>query len=127
MLYDVMTLKQGLSPNAEKMAGQCGKLKCCLMYELDSYLEAQEDFPVELLTLETEKGLAKHLKTDILSKKIWYTVENAHTNKPVVLDLKDVKSIIQLNKRGKKPSLNSYIGEDEAPANEMNVGRNNFV
>ncbi len=115
-------LKQGLSPNAEKMAGQCGKLKCCLMYELDSYLEAQEDFPVELLTLETEKGLAKHLKTDILSKKIWYTVENAHTNKPVVLDLKDVKSIIQLNKRGKKPSLNSYIGEDEAPANEMNVG-----
>ncbi len=115
-------LKQGLSPNAEKMAGQCGKLKCCLMYELDSYLEAQEDFPVELLTLETEKGLAKHLKTDILSKKIWYTVENAHSNRPVVLDLKDVKSIIQLNKRGKKPSLNRYIDEEEAPTNEMNVG-----
>lgn len=115
-------MKQGLSPNAEKMAGQCGKLKCCLMYELDSYLEAQEDFPVELLNLETEKGFAKHLKTDILSKKIWYTVENAYSNKPVVLDLKDVKAIIQLNKRGKKPSLDRYMGEVETVENEMNVG-----
>jgi cell fate regulator YaaT (PSP1 superfamily) len=115
-------LKQGLSPNAEKMAGQCGKLKCCLMYELDSYLEAQEDFPVELLTLETDKGLAKHLKTDILAKKIWYIVENAYSNKPVVLELKHVKSIIQLNKRGKKPSLDRYMEEPEPTVNEMNVG-----
>jgi len=115
-------LKQGLSPNAEKMAGQCGKLKCCLMYELDSYLEAQEDFPYELLNLETEKGLARHLKTDILSKKIWYVIEGAHSGKAVVLDLKDVKKIIQLNKRGQKPSLNNYIEGAQTPENEMNVG-----
>ncbi|WP_372775583.1 stage 0 sporulation family protein [Mangrovibacterium sp.] len=115
-------LKQGLSPNAEKMAGQCGKLKCCLMYELDSYLEAQDDFPYELLNLETEKGLARHFKTEILSKRVWYTVEGAYSNKPIVLELKDVKAIIQLNKRGKKPSLNRYLGEEEKPVNEMNVG-----
>lgn len=115
-------LKQGLSPNAEKMAGRCGKLKCCLMYELDTYLEAQDDFPNELLTLETEKGLAKHLKTEILNKKIWYTVENAYGSKPVLLDLEDVKKIIQLNKRGVRPSLDKYLGTDVAPKNEMSVG-----
>ncbi|MEL7587802.1 MAG: regulatory iron-sulfur-containing complex subunit RicT [Prolixibacteraceae bacterium] len=115
-------LKQGLSPNAEKMAGRCGKLKCCLMYELDTYLETQEDFPNELLMLETEKGLAKHFKTEILTKKIWYTVENSYGGKPVVLELDDVKKIIQLNKRGTKPSLDSYLKKDETPVNEMAVG-----
>ncbi len=114
--------KQGLSPNAEKMAGRCGKLKCCLMYELDTYLEAQDDFPYELLTLETEKGLARHFKTEILNKKVWYTVEEAYGGKPIVLDLKDVKSIIQLNKRGKKPSLDRYLPEEEKQENEMSVG-----
>ncbi len=114
---------QGLSPSAGKMAGQCGKLKCCLMYELDSYLEAKKDFPVELLTLETEDGLAKHFKTDILAKKIWYTIEKGNINKPFVLDLKDVKAIIQLNKRGKQPSINKYIIgiETEQPLS-MDVG-----
>lgn len=115
-------LRQGLSPNAEKMAGRCGKLKCCLMYELDAYLEAQEDFPTELLMLETGKGLAKHLKTEILGKKIWYTVENASAARTVVLDLNDVKAIIQLNKRGIKPSLDQYIKADSASQNEMSVG-----
>ena len=66
-------IRQGLSPNAEKMAGRCGKLKCCLMYELDQYLEAQEDFPTELLTLETDTGVARHFKTEILKRTIWYT------------------------------------------------------
>ncbi len=115
-------LTQGLSPNAEKMAGRCGKLKCCLMYELDTYLEAQDDFPNELLALETEKGIAKHLKTEILNKKIWYTVENAYGSKPILLDLEDVKKIIQLNKRGVRPSLDKYLGTDVAPKNEMSVG-----
>ena len=114
--------QQGLSPSAEKMAGRCGKLKCCLMYELDTYLEAQEDFPTELLTLETEKGLAKHFKTEILNKKIWYTIEENSGNKPFVIALEDVKKIIQLNKRGIKPSLNKYLNNGTATENEMNVG-----
>ncbi len=114
--------QQGLSPNAEKMAGKCGKLKCCLMYELDTYLEAQEDFPNELLTLETEKGLARHFKTEILNKKIWYTMHETHSTKPIVLDLEDVKKIIQLNKRGKKPPIEKYLAIEEKVENEMSVG-----
>jgi cell fate regulator YaaT (PSP1 superfamily) len=114
-------LKQGLSPNAEKMAGKCGKLKCCLMYELDSYLEAQDDFPTELLMLEMEKGIAKHLKTEILNKKIWYMVE-AYSAQPVVLNLEDVKKIIQLNKRGIKPPLDPYLKKEPQPQSEMSVG-----
>lgn len=114
--------QQGLSPNAEKMAGRCGKLKCCLMYELDTYLEAQDDFPNELLALETEKGLAKHFKTEILNKKIWYTLEDAYGTKPLVIDLEDVKKIIQLNKRGKKPSIEKYLNLEVKSENEMSVG-----
>lgn len=100
-----MALKQGLSPSAEKMAGRCGKLKCCLMYELDHYLEAQEDFPNELLDLETEKGIARHFKTDILQKKIWYIYADQPAAGSFVLDLEDVKKIINKNKRGEKPSI----------------------
>ncbi len=119
-------IKQGLSPNAEKMTGQCGKLKCCLMYELDTYLEAQEDFPYELLALETEKGLAKHFKTEILNKKIWYTLDKAYDSRPFALDLKDVKAIIQLNKKGEKPSLDNYIKVEAKIENEMSVGSVNI-
>ncbi|MDX9880944.1 MAG: regulatory iron-sulfur-containing complex subunit RicT [Prolixibacteraceae bacterium] len=100
-----MALKQGLSPSAEKMAGRCGKLKCCLIYELDHYLEAQEDFPNELLDLETDKGLARHFKTDILQKKIWYIYPDQPAAGSFALDLEDVKKIINQNKRGEKPSL----------------------
>jgi len=61
-------LKQGLSPSAQKMAGACGKLKCCLLYELDTYIEARNEFPRELLNLEIAKGIAKPFKTDYLKK-----------------------------------------------------------
>ena len=71
-------LKQGLSPSAQKMAGACGKLKCCLMYELDVYIEAHSDFPDELLNLELDKGIAKPFKTDYLKKRsgiVWKVPE----------------------------------------------------
>lgn len=115
-------IKQGLSPNAEKMAGRCGKLKCCLMYELDTYLEARDDFPNELLDLETEKGIARHFKTEILNKKIWYTLKDSVGTKPLVIGLEDVKKIIQMNKKGIKPSINQYLLEETKAENEMSVG-----
>jgi len=114
-------IKQGLSPNAEKMTGHCGKLKCCLTYELDQYLEAQEDFPVELLTLETDKGIARHIKTDILSKKISYKTDYSG-GRIFVLDVEDVKKFLNLNKRGQKPSLDEYAEKDTKEENMMNVG-----
>lgn len=114
-------IKQGLSPNAEKMAGRCGKLKCCLTYELDHYLEALEDFPNELLTIETDKGIARHFKTDILQKKIWYMYENAES--PVfVLDLEHVKKFLNMNKRGQKPSVNGHTEPETKKENIMSVG-----
>lgn len=117
-----MALKQGLSPSAEKMAGRCGKLKCCLMYELDHYLEAQEDFPNELLDLETEKGIARHFKTDILQKKIWYIYADQPAAGSFVLDLEDVKKIINKNKRGEKPSIEKLSAPVANKEPTMQVG-----
>ena len=114
-------VKQGLSPNAEKMTGRCGKLKCCLTFELDQYLEAQADFPNELLSIETDKGLARHLKTDILQKKIWYKYEN-NIGPIFELGLEDVKKFLNLNKRGEKPSIDGFTEKKAPEVNMMNVG-----
>ncbi|HZL10689.1 MAG TPA: regulatory iron-sulfur-containing complex subunit RicT [Prolixibacteraceae bacterium] len=114
-------IKQGLSPNAEKMAGRCGKLKCCLTYELDHYLEILEEFPHELLTIETDKGFARHFKTDILQKKIWYSYDKSD-GRTFVLGLDDVKKFLNMNKRGQKPSIDSYTEPEPKKENMMNVG-----
>ncbi|HKI88071.1 MAG TPA: regulatory iron-sulfur-containing complex subunit RicT [Draconibacterium sp.] len=98
-------LKQGLSPAAQKMAGACGKLKCCLLYELDVYIEAREDFPKELLDLETAKGWARPFKTDYLKKEIWYNLDDGMPGNSFKLSLKEVKDIIQRNKKGIKPEI----------------------
>jgi cell fate regulator YaaT (PSP1 superfamily) len=96
---------QGLSASAQKMAGQCGKLKCCLLYELDAYVEAGREFPEELLALETAQGLAKPFKTDYLARKIWYMVLVNGVEKSYQLSLEEVRSFIQDNKRGLKPDM----------------------
>jgi len=114
-------IRQGLSPNAEKMAGHCGKLKCCLTYELDQYLEAQEDFPNELLSIETDKGLARHFKTDILQKKISYKTDYSN-GRIFVLDLEDVKKFLNMNKRGEKPAIEGFAEQEQKLENMMNVG-----
>ena len=98
-------IKQGLSPSAQKMAGACGKLKCCLLYELDVYIEAEKEFPKELLDLETSKGVAKPIKTDYLKKEIWYIIDSNVPGNTFNLSIKEVKDIIQKNKRGIKPEI----------------------
>lgn len=112
-------LKQGLSPSAQKMAGACGKLKCCLTYELDIYIEARKEFPRELLNLELAKGVAKPFKTDYLRKEIWYSLEGS-MGTTFNLSLKQVKDIIQKNKRGIQPEINSYE-ESAKVENKMEV------
>jgi cell fate regulator YaaT (PSP1 superfamily) len=117
--------KQGLSPAAQKMAGACGKLKCCLLYELDTYMEARQEFPEELIFLETASGLAKPLKTDYLKKEIWFTFEGNITSGAFSLSLKEVKDIIQKNKRGEKPELKQKVAAatDEIGWQTMNNDR----
>ena len=93
---------QEISLNPQKLAGQCGKLKCCLNYELDTYLDAQRDFPKNVIPLETKDGTAHHVKTDILKRIMWFSFDpNTIVNiTPVPVDR--VKEILALNKRGQK-------------------------
>ncbi|SMO60441.1 PSP1 domain-containing protein [Solitalea koreensis] len=93
---------QNLSLNTLKLAGQCGKLKCCLNYELDSYIDALKDIPENVDRLETEKGYAKLQKTDIFKKVMWFSFIGQENWIP--LDVNKVKEIVQMNKMGKKPA-----------------------
>lgn len=95
---------QNLSINMSKLSGQCGRLKCCLNFELDTYMEALEEFPKRADKLLTEGGEAKLMKTDILQRLMWYVVEGSSTFYPV--SVSDVKDIIAKNKKGEKgPAL----------------------
>ena len=95
---------QQLSLNPMKLAGQCGKLKCCLNYELDSYLDALKDFPeVNNVKLETDKGRAFHQKTDIFKRTMFFS----YTDEPdnfIALSVDRVKEIIEMNKNGERPA-----------------------
>jgi hypothetical protein len=90
--------------NPLKLAGQCGKLKCCLNYELDSYLDALKEFPqIDNKRLATEKGFAFHQKTDIFKRIVWWS----YTSEPDVfipLSIARTKEILQLNAEDKKPA-----------------------
>lgn len=94
---------QQLSINPLKLAGQCGKLKCCLNFELDSYLDALKDFPNIEEKLLTEKGVAFHQKTDIFKRIMWYSYADQPTNF-IPIEVDRVVEIIRMNKNGKRPS-----------------------
>jgi cell fate regulator YaaT (PSP1 superfamily) len=91
---------QDLQGSAEKFAGHCGKLKCCLMYELDNYVESREDLPKVLLELETDRGIAYHHKTDILKRIMYYSYEKESMDNLIPVPVDRVKEIIGQNKRG---------------------------
>ncbi|MGZ5304900.1 MAG: PSP1 domain-containing protein, partial [Bacteroidia bacterium] len=95
---------QQLSLNPMKLAGQCGKLKCCLNYELDSYLDALKDFPeVNNTKLETDKGRAFHQKTDIFKRTMFFS----YTDEPdnfIALSVDRVKEVMEMNKNGTRPA-----------------------
>ncbi|MGB6153873.1 MAG: regulatory iron-sulfur-containing complex subunit RicT [Pricia sp.] len=99
---------QQLSLNPQKLAGQCGKLKCCLNYELDTYLEALKDFPSNDTKLYTEKGLAFCQKTDIFKGILWFSYRDDASNWHE-LTKDQVKEILEKNKKKEKvASLEEY-------------------
>ncbi len=102
---------QQLSLNPQKLAGQCGKLKCCLNFELDAYMELMKTFPKPNTTLQTEGGKARHMKTDVFSQTMWFSVESKDRNNDFIgLSVERVKEIIEMNKAGKKPvSLKEFV------------------
>lgn len=91
---------QEISLNPQKLAGQCGKLKCCLNYELDAYIDAQKDFPRTDIPLRTENETFYHFKTDIFKRLMWYSSGRESTGNVVMLTVDRVKEIIELNKAG---------------------------
>ena len=98
---------QQLSLNPQKLAGQCGKLKCCLNYELDVYLDALKKFPSSDVKLKTQKGIAYHVKTDVFKEEMWYMLDEKDSPMPnqlIPLSPERVKDIIDMNKKDKKPA-----------------------
>lgn len=92
---------QNLSLNPSKLSGQCGRLKCCLNYELDTYKEALKHIPQIKKSLKTEKGFATLQKTDIFRKILWFSYEKDNNWYPVAA--KRVAEIVEMNENGKKP------------------------
>ncbi|MFD0963164.1 PSP1 domain-containing protein [Pseudofulvibacter geojedonensis] len=104
---------QQLSLNPQKLAGQCGKLKCCLNFELDAYLDALKSFPDKNIKLQTEKGRAVCQKTDIFKGVMWYAYEGEWMNW-FMITTSDANEIVALNKEGKKAtSLEDYVSETD--------------
>lgn len=121
---------QQLSLNPQKLAGQCGKLKCCLNYELDTYLDALKDFPKTDIKLKTEKGTAVCQKTDIFKGHMWYAYEGEWMNWHKITTAQ-ANEIIEANKKNKKiASLEEYASdliEDTKTEFENVVGQDSLT
>jgi cell fate regulator YaaT (PSP1 superfamily) len=94
---------QQLSLNPQKLAGQCGKLKCCLNYEVDDYIDTLKDFPNSSIQLKTKKGNANFIKSEVFKRIMWYAYEQDRTNM-MAIPVDKVKHIQNLNKKGKFPA-----------------------
>lgn len=92
---------QQLALNPQKLAGQCGKLKCCINYEYDVYVDAMSEFPDSRVVLKTKKGKGVLQKTDVFKKIMWYSYENDYNMMAIPLD--KVREIMKLNGKGVEP------------------------
>ena len=107
---------QELSINPQKLAGQCAKLKCCLNYEVDAYIEAQRKLPSREVALETKEGLYYHFKTDIFSGMMTYSMGRNSLSTLVTIHKDRVYEVVNLNRKGIKPEkLITEAQEKQAP------------
>src|SRR6202049_223921 len=104
---------QNLSINQSKLSGQCGRLKCCLNYELDTYLDALQHFPDNADTLQVNKGTALLIKKDIFKNLMWYVLPDSSKQYPLTIER--VKKIKQLNEQSIVP--------DELEVADINAGK----
>lgn len=111
---------QNLSLNPSKLSGQCGRLKCCLNYELDTYMDALKTIPTVNEPLKLKYGNAKLQKTDIFKKLMWFQVED-DTNNWVPISTERVHKILALNKDGIQPFSLEKDHEDEASDAPINT------
>jgi len=110
---------QQLSLNPQKLAGQCGKLKCCLNYELDDYLDALAEFPDNKTVLRTKKGPAYHQKSDIFQKLMWFAYAD-DPNNMMALPVDKVKKVISMNQKNRLPAdLEAFALQTEQKSTEQ--------
>jgi len=111
---------QNLSINQTKLSGQCGRLKCCLNYELDTYLDALQHFPDYAETLDTQMGPAQLIKKDIFKNLMWYVLPNNSKHFP--LSIQRVKEIKRMNQQGQKADELQPVEVSAAKAKEAESG-----
>lgn len=134
--------EQEMSLNPQKLAGQCGKLKCCLNFEVAVYKDAKKAFPNTRIVLDTEDGPAFYHKSDVLQNIMWYSFDKNYALNLTPLPVDRVKEIIEINKKGKKvevllnkveenialPDFGNIVGQDsltrfDTPKNKGNKKR----
>jgi len=111
---------QQLALNPQKLAGQCGKLKCCINYEYDTYVEANQLLPDSRKVLQTKKGNGIFMKSDSFKRIMWYSYEG-NDSSLIVLSADKVQEIIRMNEKGQKPEKL----EDFALKQESKTGYDN--
>lgn len=103
---------QDLSLNPQKLAGQCGKLKCCLNYEAANYIDAQSRIPKVSEPLEFQDGLAYLVKTDILQETLYFSYEKGSLSNMIPVPAAEVREIMEMNRAGQKPKSLKSDGND---------------
>ncbi len=106
---------QDLSLNPQKLTGMCGKLKCCMNYEVQAYAEAQRSLPSREVVLETRRQSYYHFKTDNFQRLVTYSTSPRFPEKLVTIPAKRVFEVIEMNNRGEKPDTLEYDNEREKP------------
>ncbi|MBU6158432.1 MAG: hypothetical protein KGP35_05300 [Bacteroidetes bacterium] len=116
---------QNLSINQVKLSGQCGRLKCCLNYELDTYLDALQHFPTHAETLELARGRATLIKKDIFKNLMWYVLPDSNKQYPVPIER--VREIKALNAKGQRPDELGAVELSPAKAEEKEMAHVELV
>ena len=102
---------QDISINPQKLAGQCGKLKCCMNYEVDMYVEAHRSMPSRDIVLNAKDGDYYHFKSDLLAGMLTYSTDKYGAANLVTISKERAFDIIRMNKKGQKPDKISIVEE----------------
>jgi len=106
---------QDISMTPQKLAGQCGKLKCCLNHEVDTYVEAHKRLPSREITLETRDSTYYHFKTDVFKREITYSTDRSFAANLIAISAQRAFDVINMNKKGTKPHTLEADIKPQAP------------
>lgn len=110
---------QDISMNPQKLAGQCAKLKCCINYEVDTYVEAQKRLPSREVALETKDNTYYHFKTDIFKREITYSTDKSFAANLVTISADRAFDVINMNKKGMKPATLEADTKQQQPKRDV--------